>query len=65
MSADDVSLGEVVRLLKSLDGKIDKYQSDHEQRLRTLEKWMYALPASLVLSLGSIGLAIFEAFKPR
>lgn len=36
----------------------DQLHIDHEQRLRALERWRYALPASIVVSLGSIGTAV-------
>ncbi len=32
--------------------------SDHEVRLRRVERWMYALPASLLLAAGSLFVAI-------
>jgi len=34
--------------------------NDHETRLRALERWRYSLPVSLVLALGSTGVAIAE-----
>ena len=34
--------------------------NDHEGRLRALERWRYALPTSLLLALGSSGLAVAE-----
>ena len=27
---------------------------DHEKRLRSLERWMYAIPASLIAAIGSV-----------
>lgn len=33
---------------------------DHEQRLRGLERWKYALPGSLVLALVSVILTVAE-----
>lgn len=32
----------------------DQIHTDHEQRLRALERWRYAVPASVVVSAGSI-----------
>jgi hypothetical protein len=31
---------------------------DHEKRLRAIERWMYAIPASLVAAIGSIIVAL-------
>jgi hypothetical protein len=36
----------------------DQLHTDHEQRLRMLERWRYALPASVVVGLGSLGTAL-------
>jgi hypothetical protein len=33
---------------------------DHDQRLRALEKWKYALPSSLIVSATAIVVAIVE-----
>lgn len=59
--SDEISLGEIGRRLENIESKIDKALDDHEVRIRSLEKWMYALPASLVLSIGSVGVTIFLA----
>lgn len=37
--------------------------ADHEQRLRALERWRYAVPPALLLAIGSTIAAIIEA-KP-
>lgn len=37
--------------------------TDHEGRLRTLERWKYTLPTSMLLALVSIVVAVIEA-KP-
>lgn len=42
----------------------DQLHNDHEQRLRALERWRYALPAGLVVGLGSLGTAV-AAFLGR
>lgn len=36
----------------------DQLHTDHETRIRGLERWRYALPASLVVNLGSLGTAL-------
>lgn len=33
---------------------------DHESRIRTLERWKYALPGSLLLALASIIVTVLE-----
>lgn len=33
--------------------------TDHESRLRTLERWKYGVPASLVTALAAVVVAIF------
>lgn len=43
----------------------DQVQADHEMRLRSLEKWRYALPVSFVLALGSVGLGVVEVILYR
>jgi hypothetical protein len=32
---------------------IREQQADHEQRIRSLEKWRYAIPASLIIALAA------------
>lgn len=55
---------EVVRLVGHMEGinarnkAADELHKDHEARLRMLERWRYALPTSVLLGLGSAGLAI-------
>jgi hypothetical protein len=36
----------------------DQLHVDHETRLRALERWRYAMPASIVVGLGSLGTAV-------
>lgn len=36
----------------------DQLHIDHEQRLRMLERWRYALPASFLVGLGSLTTAL-------
>lgn len=49
-----VTFGEIVRTLERIERRLDAVAGDHEQRLRKVERWMYAVPPTLVLSLGSI-----------
>lgn len=43
----------------------DQLHADHENRIRSLEHWRYALPASLAISLGSIGLGLLAIIGPH
>jgi hypothetical protein len=36
----------------------DQIHTDQEQRIRALERWRYAMPASIVVGLGSLGTAL-------
>jgi hypothetical protein len=55
---------EVVRLVGHMQGidtrnaAADAIHADHEARLRMLERWRYGLPASIILGLGSAGVAL-------
>ncbi|MEV0823858.1 hypothetical protein [Nonomuraea rubra] len=42
-----------VRMLTQELKESRKTDDDHEKRIRALEQWRYALPASLVLAVGS------------
>lgn len=56
-----------------IEGKIDvlviqiagerERGTDHEVRLRGLEKWRYALPTSIVLALASVGAQILPLIQ--
>lgn len=41
----------------------DRRETDYESRLRALERWRYALPASIILGLGSAAGAIVAAVQ--
>ena len=49
---DDIAttLALVAQRLDSIERTLEGSMSDHETRLRKLEQWSYALPASLVLA---------------
>lgn len=49
-----VTLGEVIRKLDSIEVSVNSILKDHESRLRSLERWMYAVPPTLVLAGGSV-----------
>lgn len=59
---------EVIRLVGHMQGidarnaAADAIHTDHESRIRLLERWRYGLPASVILGLGSAGMAIGALF---
>lgn len=54
MSAEDVTLGEIHRTMQRIEQKVDKVTDDHEARLRRVEKWMYAVPPTVILAVASV-----------
>ena len=67
------AINAVERTLERLTGHLDSIDQrnlradqtllDYEGRLRALERWRYALPASVFLSLGSVSAAIVAAIQ--
>jgi hypothetical protein len=56
------SSSELERLV-SIEAKLDialQRLHDHEARLRTLERWNYAIPASLLSAAGAILVAVLK-----
>jgi hypothetical protein len=51
---DDVTLGEVVRSLQRIERALDTVTGDHEARLRKVERWVYAVPPTLMLAVASV-----------
>lgn len=43
----------------------DRLHTDHESRLRALERWRYALPTSLIVAFGSGALTLMELVTSR
>ena len=41
MSEDEMTNGELTRTLVRIERKLDEVTSDHEKRLRTVERWMW------------------------
>lgn len=62
MTAMEDLLQRLVRIETKLDMAIVD-QRDHEGRLRTLERWKYALPASAATALISAAVAAYAAFR--
>lgn len=57
----DITLGEIARTLKRLELKLDAVTGDHEERIRKVERWVYAVPPTLILALASIVAAVAGA----
>lgn len=58
---DDVSNAEIVRSLQRIEARLDTVTGDHEARLRKVERWVYAVPPTLILAMASIIAAIAGA----
>lgn len=54
-----IIIDRLARIEVKLDEALQGYQ-DHEIRLRSLERWKYALPASLFIALASAGATIVQ-----
>jgi len=61
----DVQLALIAQKVDQIDQKLDDSLIDHEERLRRTERWMYALPASLITALISIVVALYSAQLER
>ena len=51
---DDVTLGEINRGLTRMEHKLDTAIGDHEKRLRNVERWVYALPPTILVALAAV-----------
>jgi hypothetical protein len=40
--------------LAHMDTKLDRLTSDHETRLRKVERWIYAVPPTLLIAASSV-----------
>lgn len=58
--SDDIAtlLARLEERLGHMDGKLDRLTDDHETRLRKVERWVYAIPPTLLLAGASIIAAI-------
>lgn len=57
---EHIGLGEIVRKLDAIEQSVNGILKDHETRLRSLEKWMYAVPPTLAIALASIVTAVLK-----
>lgn len=51
---EPITLGEIYRTLVRVEKHIADVRSDHEQRIRKVERWVYAVPPTLLLALATI-----------
>ena len=54
------TLGEILRGVHRLEQQVAKVLDDHEARLRRVERWVYAVPPTLLLAAGSIIAALVK-----
>lgn len=59
-----VQLNGSMKVKDARDLAAEKIDVDHETRLRLLERWRYALPASFMFNAASIAVAVFALFHP-
>lgn len=55
----DTRLARIEVKLDMMIERLNEVRTDHEARLRTLERWKYAIPASAVMAATSAAVAIF------
>lgn len=61
-----VTLKDVFMAVQSVDGRLRTVESDirsvrdHEERIRTLERWMYALPPTFLVAVASIVITLVK-----
>lgn len=51
---EEYSLAEVVRILQRIERRLDDVSADHEARLRHVERWVWAVPPTLLLVVASV-----------
>jgi len=59
----NATLGKILGHLETVDTRnraADMAHADYEQRIRALERWRYALPASLFMALASTAATVAE-----
>lgn len=60
MGEIEMTNGELGRWLQRIESKLDRAIDDHERRLRSVERWMYALPPTLIMAAASLVVALFK-----
>lgn len=56
-------LGTTLSSLEPVIKEIAKDQQDHEKRIRRLERLVWAIPSSLIMSGAAVAVAYFETHK--
>lgn len=54
MEQESLTLAEILRTLKRIEHRFERVTDDHETRLRRAERWIYALPPTLILAAASL-----------
>lgn len=62
MLSDESSEARLARIETKLDTVVSRLVDDHEERVRALERWRYALPVSFLFSVASITVAVAAVF---
>lgn len=57
---ESVVIALINQRLSAWEVKVDKVVDDHERRLRAVEKWMYAIPVSVLVALVSLVATIMD-----
>jgi hypothetical protein len=57
MSDDEMTFGELSRILGRIEKKLDEVTNDHERRLRAVERWMWT---AMGLSAAGAGTGIWS-----
>lgn len=61
--------GDMVKVLTHMEGTdtrnkaADILHTDHESRIRALERWRYSLPVTLFISFASVAIAVISLFR--
>lgn len=55
---DQVTMGELQRTLARIEAGQTRVVEDHEVRLRRVERWVYAVPPSLIISAAAVAIAL-------
>lgn len=59
--ADIVTMGELQRTLARIEAGQARVINDHEERLRRVEHWMWAVPPTIMVAIGSVIVAFVQA----
>ena len=60
MSGEDVTLGELRRTLARIELRQESVVQDHEIRLRRVERWVYAVPPTIIVAASAVVVAVIR-----